>query len=130
MREKVGEDLAAIQGLPNMVPEGVTLALLVRGQPEADIKGKESSLEMSPNSPGDLLHKSHGHIPVPGKNGAEAPSTTSEPAKAVIGLTAFRSLSFLWLLQLQEETGAWLVGESFARGHPVTSSCQSCLGCA
>lgn len=129
MRGKLGGGLAASQGSPSTVSEGVPSVLLVQGQPEADLKGRENSLEMNSKSPGDLLHNSHGHIPVPGKNGTETPSTVSVPAKPVTRLIALSSLEFLWLLQLQKETGAWLLGDPFARGGPMTSGCERYPGC-
>uniref|UniRef100_A0A8C5NRV8 USP domain-containing protein n=1 Tax=Junco hyemalis TaxID=40217 RepID=A0A8C5NRV8_JUNHY len=59
------------------VSEEVYLVFLIQVQLEADLKGRENSLEMNPKSLGDLLHRSHGHIAVPGKNGKETTSSAS-----------------------------------------------------
>lgn len=77
---------------PNTVSEGVYLVFLVQGQLEADLKGRENEMKMNPETPGDLLHRSHGQITVPGKNGKETPSTASVSAKLVAGLIALSSL--------------------------------------
>lgn len=92
VRQKLGRGLAAIQGPPSTVSDGFFLVLLVQGQPEADLKGRENSLEMNTKRPGDLLYKSHGRICVPGKNGTETPSTASALAKPVTRFIALSSL--------------------------------------